>query len=49
MKFLSSLLIFGGYVLVYAATANQGEFATEPWAGLFADAYTSSLAGASAQ
>lgn len=39
MKALSALLIFGGYMLVYAATASQGKFATEPWAGLFADAY----------
>ena len=48
MKALSSLLIFGGYMLVYAATAGidpntkgGGKFATEPLAGLFADAYTS--------
>lgn len=41
MKFLSALLIFAGYMLVYAATAAQGKFATEPWAGLFADAYVS--------
>lgn len=27
-------------MLIYAAVANQGKFATEPWAGLFADAYT---------
>lgn len=40
MKSLAMLLIFGGYTLIYAAVANQGEFATEPWAGLFADAYT---------
>lgn len=39
MKALSAILIFGGYMLIYAATANQGKFATEPWAGLFADAY----------
>lgn len=39
MKALSMILIFGGYMLVYAATAKQGKFATEPWAGLFADAY----------
>lgn len=41
MKALAILLVFGGYSLVYAAVANQGKFATEPWAGLFADAYTS--------
>lgn len=41
MKSLAILLIFGGYMLIYAAVANQGKFATEPWAGIFADAYTS--------
>jgi len=41
MKALYALLIFGGYMLIYAATAKQGKFATEPWAGLLADAYTS--------
>lgn len=40
MKFLSMFLVFGGYLLVYAATANSGRFATEPWAGVLADAYT---------
>lgn len=40
MKALSMVLVFGGYMLIYAAVANQGKFATEPWAGLFADAYT---------
>ena len=42
MRFLSTLLMFGGYMLVYAAVAAGGKFATEPWAGLFADAYTES-------
>lgn len=32
-------LVFAGYTLVYAAVAKQGAFATDPWAGLFADAY----------
>jgi hypothetical protein len=41
MKSLAMLLIFAGYTFVYAATAKQGKFATEPWAGIFADAYTS--------
>lgn len=41
MRGLATLLIFGGYMLVYAAVADQGKFATEPWAALFADAYTS--------
>lgn len=40
MKFVGIALVFGGYILVYAATARGGRFATEPWAGLFADAYT---------
>lgn len=39
MKFLAIILTFGGYTLIYAAVAKQGRFATEPWAGLFADAY----------
>lgn len=36
--------MFGGYMLVYAATAKAGAFATEPWATLFSDAYTGSTA-----
>lgn len=40
MGFLSGLCLFAGYLLVYAAVANHGQFATEPWAGLLADAYT---------
>lgn len=40
MKFFSTLLWFGGYILVYAAVAKGGRFATEPWEGLFNDAYT---------
>lgn len=40
MKFLGTLLVFAGYVFVYASVAAGGKFATEPWAGLFADAYT---------
>jgi len=36
------LILFGGlgYVLIYAAVANSGRFATQPWAGLLEDAYT---------
>lgn len=36
------LILFGGlgYVLLYAAIANHGRFASHPWAGLQADAYT---------
>lgn len=40
MKFLGTLFVFAGYVFLYASTAAGGKFATEPWAGLFADAYT---------
>lgn len=40
MKFLGILFVFFGYMLVYASAAAGGKFATEPWAGLFADAYT---------
>lgn len=39
MRFVNTLLLFGGYVLVYAATANKGRFAADPWAGIFTDAY----------
>lgn len=41
MKALAIILMFSGYTLIYASVANQGRFATDPWAGLFADAYTS--------
>lgn len=40
MRFLSLFLIFAGYVFIYASVANQGKFATDPWAALLADAYT---------
>ena len=40
MKFLSTLLLLGGYMLIYAAVARNGRFAAEPWEGLFHDAYT---------
>lgn len=39
MKFLSLLLLLGGYMLIYASVANRGKFAGNPWLGLFADAY----------
>lgn len=39
MKLLSLFLMFSGYTLIYAGIANQGTFATNPWMGLFADAY----------
>jgi hypothetical protein len=40
VKLLGILFVFFGYMLVYASVAAGGKFATEPWAGLFADAYT---------
>jgi hypothetical protein len=40
MKFFGTLMLFGGYVLVYSAVANSGKFASEPWLGLFTDAYS---------
>jgi hypothetical protein len=43
VQFVGVLLVFGGYTLVYAAVARGGRFATEPWAGLFADAYDPSF------
>lgn len=36
---LGIVFVMAGYTLVYAAVANHGQFATEPWAALFADAY----------
>lgn len=46
MLSVGNLLLFAGYVLVYAAVANRGVMATDPWLGLFTDAYTNSGAGA---
>jgi hypothetical protein len=43
MAFLGTLLIFAGYTLVYGAVAKGGRFATDPWAGLYLDAYTSTV------
>ena len=40
MRFLSTLLLFSGYALIYAAVADGGKFATDPRLVLFADAYT---------
>lgn len=40
MNLLGIGLGFLGYVLVYAATANHGRFATSPWLGVIGDAYT---------
>lgn len=38
---LGTILFVGlGYILVYAAVANHGRFATHPWAGVLEDAYT---------
>ena len=43
MRFLGTVLLLAGYVLVYASVAADGRFATDPWKGLFADAYTNSV------
>jgi hypothetical protein len=43
MKFVGILFVFFGYTLVYASVAAGGKYATEPWAGMFADAYTAPL------
>jgi hypothetical protein len=40
VRFLGILFVFFGYMFMYAATAAGGKFAAEPWASLFADAYT---------
>jgi len=39
MGFLSAAALFFGYMLMYAATANGGRYAANPWRGLFNDAY----------
>lgn len=50
MKFLGTLLILGGYILVYAAVANGGKFYANPWMGVFRDAYgVDSAAGGATQ
>lgn len=36
---LGNLLMLAGYTLIYAATANGGAFASNPWQGLWSDAY----------
>jgi len=45
MQFVGILMLFGGYILVYAAIAAGGWFALEPWAGLYTDAYASKQTG----
>lgn len=45
MKFLGIYLLLGGYILVYASVANGGKFATDPWNGVFGDAYPPSNVG----
>jgi hypothetical protein len=47
--FLAAGFLFVGYLLVYAATANHGAFATEPWAGILADAYTDTSSSSSSE
>ena len=39
MRFVGTLLLLAGYTLLYGSVANGGKFATNPWAGLFTDAY----------
>jgi hypothetical protein len=39
MKFLSVILTFVGYMLLYAAVAAGGKFAKNPWQGVLQDAY----------
>lgn len=46
MRILSIGLIFSGYTLIYASTARGGKFATDPWLGLFMDAYDTPDPGA---
>lgn len=41
MRLLSTLLIYLGYVLVYAGAADQGKFAQKPLLGITQDAYLS--------
>lgn len=45
MNLLGIGLGFLGYVLMYAATANHGRFATSPWLGVIGDAYTGEHVG----
>ena len=45
MKFVTTLLLYAGYTLIYGAVANHGQFAWKPWMGLFADAYTGDSSG----
>jgi hypothetical protein len=39
---VSLATLYFGYLLVYAAVANHGRFATSPWAGVLGDAYPAS-------
>lgn len=45
MNPITLLTLFFGYLLVYAATANHGRFATDPWSGTIHDAYRDSVDG----
>lgn len=47
-RLLGPVLLFFGYTLVYASVAHGGVFATDPWNGIFADAYTDVTNGGSA-
>jgi hypothetical protein len=44
VRFPTAILLFAGYTLLYASVAAGGKMATEPWSGLFADAYTGASA-----
>lgn len=43
MTLVGMILMWLGYVLLYAGIANHGRFATQPWAGVYADAYDSGI------
>lgn len=47
MKFVATIMVFIGYVLVYAGVANGGKFATQPWMGILDDAYSQGSSTAS--
>jgi hypothetical protein len=44
---LLTAVLFIGYTLVYAAVANGGKFALNPWQALYKDAYADGTSGSS--
>jgi hypothetical protein len=44
---LLTSILFIGYTLVYAAVANGGKFALNPWRALYEDAYAAGSSGSS--